>query len=81
MTDPAVMAREGLVEVDWDGRLQRVEFARVGVDDPAAPLMVFLHEGLGSLSMWKDFPQQQALALGWRGLVYSRPAYGRSTPR
>jgi pimeloyl-ACP methyl ester carboxylesterase len=75
------LAREGFVEVDWDGRRQRVEFARVGVDDPAAPLMVFLHEGLGSLSMWKDFPQQQALALGWRGLVYSRPAYGRSTPR
>jgi ABC-type branched-subunit amino acid transport system substrate-binding protein len=63
------LAREGFVEVDWDGRRQRVEFARVGVDDPAAPLMVFLHEGLGSLSMWKDFPQQQALALGWRGLV------------
>ncbi|NRF65645.1 alpha/beta hydrolase [Aquincola sp. S2] len=43
--------------------------------------MVFLHEGLGSLSMWKDFPQQLVDALGWRGLVYSRPGYGRSTPR
>lgn len=81
MTDPTMMAREGFVEIHWDGRRQRVEFARVGVDDPAAPLMVFLHEGLGSLAMWKDFPHRQALALGWRGLVYSRPAYGRSTPK
>ncbi|BDI04139.1 alpha/beta fold hydrolase [Sphaerotilus microaerophilus] len=81
MTDQAVTAREGFVELDWDGRRQRVEFARVGVDDPAAPLLVFLHEGLGSVSMWRDFPQQMAQALGWRGLVYSRPAYGRSTPK
>ncbi len=81
MTQAVVTEREGFVPIHWDGRAQRVEFARVGVDDAAAPLMVFLHEGLGSLAMWKDFPHRQALALGWRGLVYSRPAYGRSTPK
>nr|UOZ96711.1 2-succinyl-6-hydroxy-2,4-cyclohexadiene-1-carboxylate synthase [Cupriavidus sp.] len=43
--------------------------------------MVFLHEGLGSVSMWKDFPDQLCRALGLRGLVYSRPGYGKSTPR
>jgi pimeloyl-ACP methyl ester carboxylesterase len=43
--------------------------------------MVFLHEGLGSLSMWRDFPARLASALGMRGLVYSRPGYGKSTPR
>ena len=43
--------------------------------------MVFLHEGLGSLAMWKDFPQTLCNALGCRGLVYSRPGYGQSTPR
>jgi pimeloyl-ACP methyl ester carboxylesterase len=31
--------------------------------------------------MWKDFPQRLCEAGGWRGLVYSRPGYGRSTPR
>lgn len=46
-----------------------------------APVMVFLHEGLGSTAMWKDFPSRLCLALGFRGLVYSRPGYGRSTPR
>jgi pimeloyl-ACP methyl ester carboxylesterase len=45
------------------------------------PLMVFLHEGLGSVSMWRDFPDQLCNALGLRGLVYSRPGYGNSTPR
>ncbi len=43
--------------------------------------MVFLHEGLGSLSAWRDFPQHLCAAGGYRGLVYSRYGYGRSTPR
>ncbi|VVE30184.1 alpha/beta fold hydrolase [Pandoraea terrigena] len=46
-----------------------------------APLLVFLHEGLGSVAMWKDWPQQLCDAGGFRGLVYSRNGYGRSTPR
>jgi len=46
-----------------------------------APLAVFLHEGLGSVAMWKDWPQTLCDRLGMRGLVYSRPGYGRSTPR
>jgi pimeloyl-ACP methyl ester carboxylesterase len=43
--------------------------------------MLFLHEGLGSLSMWRDFPQRVCQATGTRGLVYSRPGYGASSPR
>jgi pimeloyl-ACP methyl ester carboxylesterase len=63
------------------GRTVRLEYRRVGVGDPDAPLLVFLHEGLGSTSMWKDFPARLCEAGGWRGLVYSRTGYGRSTPR
>ena len=70
-----------LIEIDWAHRPVRIEHAWVGVDDPRAPLLVFLHEGLGSLAMWKDFPQQLCEAVGCRGLVYSRPGYGRSTSR
>jgi pimeloyl-ACP methyl ester carboxylesterase len=40
--------------------------------------IVFLHEGLGSVSMWKDFPQRLCAATGSRGLVYSRYGYGKS---
>jgi pimeloyl-ACP methyl ester carboxylesterase len=69
------------VEIDWRGRRVRIEHAWLSPRRSAAPLMVFLHEGLGSLAMWKDFPQRLCDALGWRGLVYSRPGYGRSTPR
>jgi len=46
-----------------------------------APIAVFLHEGLGSVAMWKDWPQALCDQLGFRGLVYSRPGYGASTPR
>lgn len=48
---------------------------------PGAPAMVFLHEGLGSVSMWRDFPQRVADATGCEAVVYSRYGYGRSTPR
>jgi pimeloyl-ACP methyl ester carboxylesterase len=69
------------VEIDWAGRRVRIEHQWAGAADRGRPLIVFLHEGLGSLAMWKDFPQRLCAAAGCRGLVYSRPGYGRSTPR
>jgi pimeloyl-ACP methyl ester carboxylesterase len=70
-----------IVDVDWAGRRVRVEHAWVGSAGACAPLMVFLHEGLGSVAMWKAFPQRLCEEAGLRGLVVSRPGYGRSTPR
>ncbi|MEP7070156.1 MAG: alpha/beta hydrolase [Usitatibacter sp.] len=64
---------------DWAGRAVRIEYEWVGA--ASGPVIGFLHEGLGSLSMWRDFPAKLANALGMRGLVYSRPGYGKSTPR
>ena len=69
------------VQIDWSGQLTRIEYQWLAPELAQQPLMVFLHEGLGSLAMWKDFPQQLCQHLGCRGLVYSRPGYGRSTPR
>jgi pimeloyl-ACP methyl ester carboxylesterase len=73
------------ITIDWAGRNVTIEYQWVNeaesVDSPTAPLIVFLHEGLGSRAMWKDFPQQLCKAVGCRGLVYSRPGYGQSTPR
>ena len=69
------------VDVDWADRRVRIEHAWIARDRTHAPLVVFLHEGLGSLAMWRDFPQRLCDAAGCRGLVYSRPGYGRSTPR
>lgn len=44
------------------------------------PWLVFLHEGLGSVELWRDFPTRVAHATGHRGLVYSREGHGWSTP-
>jgi pimeloyl-ACP methyl ester carboxylesterase len=70
-----------LVQIDWAGRPVRIEHAWIARERRDAPLVVFLHEGLGSLAMWRDFPQRLCGAAGVCGLVYSRPGYGRSTPR
>jgi len=43
-----------------------------------APVIVMLHEGLGSIAMWKDFPEQLALAANCGVLVYSRYGHGKS---
>jgi pimeloyl-ACP methyl ester carboxylesterase len=84
------------VTLPWAGRSTRIEYrwlepslppggttpaAPATAADDARPVMVFLHEGLGSVSMWRDFPQRVCEATGLRGLVYSRPGYGASSPR
>ncbi|NUZ04742.1 alpha/beta fold hydrolase [Piscinibacter koreensis] len=69
------------VTLDLAGRRLEIEVDWVGPRDADRPLLVFLHEGLGSVAMWKDFPAALCDACGVRGLVYSRPGYGRSTPR
>lgn len=67
--------------VPWRDRTVQIEYQWIAPERTAAPLVVFLHEGLGSVAMWKDFPQRLCNAGGFRGLVFSRPAYGQSTPR
>ncbi|MAO93026.1 MAG: alpha/beta hydrolase [Rhodospirillaceae bacterium] len=44
------------------------------------PTIIVLHEGLGSVAMWRDFPEKLAQETGHAVLVYSRYGYGRSTP-
>jgi pimeloyl-ACP methyl ester carboxylesterase len=59
-----------------DGR--RIEYRFAGAGREGATDIVMLHEGLGSVSMWKDFPESLAAATRCRVLVYSRYGYGRS---
>jgi pimeloyl-ACP methyl ester carboxylesterase len=56
---------------------RRLEARRI---DGPVPEVVFLHEGLGSVGLWRDFPDQVCDAAGRGGLVYSRAGYGRSDP-
>jgi len=71
------------VELPWSGQRVRIEVQRIEPQSlPAdAQTLVFLHEGLGSVAMWRNFPRRLCEAAGMRGIVYSRPGYGRSTPR
>jgi len=62
--------------VDCAGR--SLEYERVGDAAARAPALVFLHEGLGSIRQWREFPAQVAGATGRRALVYSRYGYGQS---
>jgi pimeloyl-ACP methyl ester carboxylesterase len=65
----------------WNTRCIDIEYTWVGVAAADAPVMVYLHEGLDSVAMWKNFPDTLCQHLNTRGLVYSRPGYGASTPR
>ena len=44
------------------------------------PLLIFLHEGLGSVSQWKNFPKRLSHRLNCRILLYDRIGYGQSSP-
>ncbi len=57
-----------------------IEVDTFGPTPSQAPTLVFLHEGLGSISLWKDFPRQLAERTGLGGLTYSRGGYGASDP-
>lgn len=59
---------------------QTLEFSWHGPAPDQAPTLVFLHEGLGCVAMWRDFPAKLAEATGCGTLVYSRAGYGRSSP-
>jgi pimeloyl-ACP methyl ester carboxylesterase len=57
-----------------------LEYRWIGSRPTDAPTIVFLHEGLGCLRMWRDFPDRLASATGCGALVYSRVGYGASDP-
>ena len=63
-------------EVLVDGK--RLETLWIEPADKDCPTIVMLHEGLGSVALWKDFPQLLASRTGCGVLVYSRYGLGNS---
>ncbi|HLJ19594.1 MAG TPA: alpha/beta hydrolase [Stellaceae bacterium] len=57
---------------------QRLEIERIAAARADAPTLMFLHEGLGSVALWRDFPAKLAARTGDAALVYSRRGYGKS---
>jgi pimeloyl-ACP methyl ester carboxylesterase len=68
------------MELSFTIARKRIEAAWHGPRPEQAPTLVLLHEGLGSVAMWKEFPQELAERTGYGALVYSRPGYGQSDP-
>jgi pimeloyl-ACP methyl ester carboxylesterase len=58
----------------------KLECAWFGDAANDAPMLVMLHEGLGSVSLWRDYPAALAKATGTRVFAYSRAGYGKSDP-
>ncbi|TCS34377.1 pimeloyl-ACP methyl ester carboxylesterase [Paucimonas lemoignei] len=69
------------IEVPIASGEHEIEFRWIAPERHHAPVIVFLHEGLGSLAIWEDWPQRLCDAAECRGLIYSRYGYGHSTPR
>ena len=59
---------------------QRLEYRMIGPRPEDAPTIVMLHEGLGCVGLWGDFPDKLAAATGAGVFVYSRAGYGQSSP-
>lgn len=57
----------------------RLEYRMIGPQPNEAPTLVLLHEGLGSVAMWGDFPDRLSAQTGAGVFVYSRAGYGRSS--
>jgi pimeloyl-ACP methyl ester carboxylesterase len=77
VTEAADSEREAVRgAVDAGGR--RLEYEWIGPGPEAAPTLVFLHDGLGCVDTWRDFPAALAAATGCGALLYSRAGYGGS---
>jgi pimeloyl-ACP methyl ester carboxylesterase len=59
---------------------QHLEYRMIGPRPEAAPTLVLLHEGLGCVALWGDFPERLQAATGLGVFVYSRAGYGQSSP-
>jgi pimeloyl-ACP methyl ester carboxylesterase len=59
---------------------KRLEAIAYGPSPDAAPTIAMLHEGLGCVALWRDFPANLAETTGWGVFAYSRAGYGVSDP-
>lgn len=76
---PPLLTRTPLSVRLPEGRLEAVRLLPADLRPGRAPV-VFLHDALGSISLWRDLPDRLCTALGREGVVYDRLGYGRSDP-
>jgi pimeloyl-ACP methyl ester carboxylesterase len=76
MTKLPVLPAKGFIELDGE----RLEYRLVGRPPVKAPTLILLHEGLGCVGLWGDFPEKLAAATKMSVFAYSRAGYGASSP-
>lgn len=77
-----------MTDLDWSASPQtalqvngvQLDYACHGPAPDQAPTIVMLHEGLGCVALWRDFPAQVAQATGMGVFAYSRRGHGQSDP-
>jgi pimeloyl-ACP methyl ester carboxylesterase len=72
---PVVLTDQGMLDLGSE----TLEYRMIGPRPDAAPTIVMLHEGYGSVGMWGDFPDRVAAATGCGVFVYSRKGFGKSS--
>src|SRR3974377_1970752 len=70
------LSDSGFLDID----AERLEYRMIGSRPDAAPTIVMLHEGLGCVGLWGDFPDKLQAATGAGVFVYSRAGSGKSRP-
>lgn len=68
--------KNGNQRLNVDGNY--LEYRWIGRQLAGQPVLVFLHEGLGCVNLWRDFPDKLSYATGLPAFVYSRKGYGDS---
>ena len=71
-----LLERTGMLDIGTHA----LEFREFRPEEPHVPTIVLLHEGLGSLGLWRDFPEKLAEETGFRVFAWSRAGYGASSP-
>ncbi|HZP69735.1 MAG TPA: alpha/beta hydrolase [Pseudolabrys sp.] len=71
-----ILGSSGFLDIDR----HRLEYRFIGPQPDKAPTLVLLHEGLGCVGLWNNFPDRLAAATGVGVFVYSRAGYGKSSP-
>ena len=74
------ITRQVRFDLQLSATRDRLEAQWIGPSPDEAPTLIFLHEGLGCVALWRDFPARLAGITGCGALVYSRLGYGGSAP-
>lgn len=75
------MMEERILDILIEGQSVRTKSLKPATGcSEVAPTLVFLHEGLGSIAQWRDFPEALVRETGLAALIFDRYGYGGSAP-